>query len=435
MPPEAASTSPELTIAIGLATLLAVAFGRVPGVSLSRAALALVGAVALIATGTVSLDRALEHVNGEVIVLLFGLMALNAGLSEAGAFRYATALVTRGPLGPRRLLGVLIVVSGVLSALFLNDTAVIMLTPLVVRAARRLGLPPVPYLLGLALAANAGSVATVTGNPQNVLVAVAADIGYAAFAARLAPVALASLLVVFVVLLVLYRRELAPTGAGARVTEPLPAVRPGALWPSLAASAVMLAAFASGANVASAALAAGAFVLIAGGRRSRALLRQVDYGLLVLFAALFVVVGAMADTGLPQRWLLALLPVGGSPLEVVAMTAAVTAALSTVVSNVPAVLLILPATGFGGGVGPAVLPAAGEASAWFGSDGLALTIAMASTLAGNLTLVASVANLIVAEGGRRLGAELGFWTYLRAGLPVTLVTLAIGVLWLALLGG
>src|SRR5690606_34682445 len=175
MPTAASTASPVLTMAVGIATLLAVAFGRVPGVSLSRAVLALAGATALVLTGALTLDRALAHVDGEVLVLLFGLMAVNAALAEAGAFRLVTALVTRGVLGPRRLLGVLVVSAGVLSALFLNDTVAIMLTPLVIRAARRLGLPPVPYLLGLALAANAGSVATVTGNPQNVLVAVAAD--------------------------------------------------------------------------------------------------------------------------------------------------------------------------------------------------------------------------------------------------------------------
>lgn len=427
MPTAASTASPVLTMAVGIATLLAVAFGRVPGVSLSRAVLALAGATALVLTGALTLDRALAHVDGEVLVLLFGLMAVNAALAEAGAFRLVTALVTRGVLGPRRLLGVLVVSAGVLSALFLNDTVAIMLTPLVIRAARRLGLPPVPYLLGLALAANAGSVATVTGNPQNVLVAVAADIDYLTFAARLAPVGVASLAVVYLVLVLLYRRELASAGGRAEWTgarEALPEVRRGAMWLSGGAALGMLAAFALGVNVALAALAAAAVVLVGAGKRSGAMLRKVDYGLVVLFAALFVVVGAMADTGLPQRWLLAWLPQAGTALEVVGLTAAVTTLLSTVVSNVPAVLMLLPATGFADTV-----PAA--ANAWLGSPSLALTLAMASTLAGNLTLVASVANLIVAEGARRLGIELGFWTYLRAGLPVTLATLALGALWLA----
>lgn len=404
------------------------AFGRVPGVNLSRAVLALAGAAALLVVGATDLPAALRHVDGEVLVLLFGLMIVNAALSEAGAFRLLAGLVARGTLGPRRLLAGLVFASGTLSALFLNDTVALMLTPLVIRSARRLKLPPLPYLLGLALAVNAGSVATVTGNPQNVLVAVAADIGYGAFALRLVPVALASLAVVFAVIALLFRAELSSAGAQPR-RQPeveLPEVRVGPLLLAGSAALGMLVAFVLGAPVALAAVTAGTLVLLGRGRASGTLLRRVDYALLVLFAALFVVVGVMADTGAPQRWLLAWLPTAGSDLEVVGLTGLVAAALSTVVSNVPAVLMLLPATGLETG-GPSLLTAA----TGVGAQTLALTLAMASTLAGNLTLVASIANLIVAEGARRLKVELGFWAYLRAGVPVTLVTLVLGTLWLA----
>lgn len=404
------------------------AFGRVPGVNLSRAVLALAGAAALLVVGATDLPAALRHVDGEVLVLLFGLMIVNAALSEAGAFRLLAGLVARGTLGPRRLLAGLVFASGTLSALFLNDTVALMLTPLVIRSARRLKLPPLPYLLGLALAVNAGSVATVTGNPQNVLVAVAADIGYGAFALRMVPVALASLAVVFAVIALLFRAELSSAGAQPR-RQPeveLPEVRVGPLLLAGSAALGMLVAFVLGAPVALAAVTAGTLVLLGRGRASGTLLRRVDYALLVLFAALFVVVGVMADTGAPQRWLLAWLPTAGSDLEVVGLTGLVAAALSTVVSNVPAVLMLLPATGLETG-GPSLLTAA----TGVGAQTLALTLAMASTLAGNLTLVASIANLIVAEGARRLKVELGFWAYLRAGVPVTLVTLVLGTLWLA----
>ncbi len=435
--------SSGLTIWIGLFTLLAVAFGRVPGVSLSRAVLALAGATLLVVTGAVSLERALSHVNGEVLVLLFGLMAVNVVLAEAGAFRLLTALVTRGTLGPRRLLALLVFSSGALSALFLNDTVALMLTPLVIRVARRLSLPPVPYLLALALAVNAGSVATVTGNPQNVLVAVTADIRYGVFAAHLTPVAVLSLVVVWVVIVLAYGRGLgarkpAPPAVEQAAALALPPVRTGRLAVGGGAALAMLIAFAVGVPVALAAVTAGTVLLLARGRASGALLRRIDYGLLVLFAGLFVVVGAMADTGLPQRWLLDWLPVEGSGIETIGITSLVTAGLSTLVSNVPAVLVLLPATGFdaGGAAASTMATAVGAASGdWLGSRPLALTIAMASTLAGNLTLVASVANLIVAEGAKRLGVELSFWAYLRVGLPVTVVTLLVGTLWLATFTG
>lgn len=486
----------SLTLAIGGLTLAVIAFGRVPGARLSRAAVAFVGAAALLAVQAVDLGAAGRMVNGEVLLLLFSLMVVNASLASAGAFRLLATLVTRGTLGPRRLLALLVLSAGVLSALFLNDTVVLMLTPLVVRAARRLRLPPLPYLLGLALAANAGSVATVTGNPQNVLVAVGAGIGYGEFAARLGPVALLALAVTLGVLLVAFRRELragrlvvaeaataaaaagavagavvagatagagvgtaAGAGAGADVgaaagPAPLPQVQRGRLLVSGAAALLMLAGFVAGVPVAVAAAVAAALLLASHGRGASLILKRVDYELLILFAGLFVVVGAIAATGLPERWLLGLLgagggagggaagglvggPVGGQlggalgstlggaaagqvatgPAGLGVLTA-VTAALSTLVSNVPAVLVLLPALAL-----PTLAPPAGMT--------LGLTVAMAATLAGNLTLMASVANLIVAESARRLGEEVGFWAYLRVGVPVTLLSLLLGWLYLA----
>lgn len=482
----------SLTLAIGGLTLAVIAFGRVPGARLSRAAVAFVGAAALLAVQAVDLGAAGRMVNGEVLLLLFSLMVVNASLASAGAFRLLATLVTRGTLGPKRLLALLVLSAGVLSALFLNDTVVLMLTPLVVRAARRLRLPPLPYLLGLALAANAGSVATVTGNPQNVLVAVGAGIGYGEFAARLGPVALLALAVTLGVLLVAFRRELragrlvvaeaataaaaagavagavvagatagagvgtaAGAGAGADVgaaagPAPLPQVQRGRLLVSGAAALLMLAGFVAGVPVAVAAAVAAALLLASHGRGASLILKRVDYELLILFAGLFVVVGAIAATGLPERWLLGLLgagggaagglvggPVGGQlggalgstlggaaagqvatgPAGLGVLTA-VTAALSTLVSNVPAVLVLLPALAL-----PTLAPPAGTT--------LGLTAAMAATLAGNLTLMASVANLIVAESARRLGEEVGFWAYLRVGVPVTLLSLLLGWLYLA----
>ena len=396
------------TLATGVATLLAVAFGRLPGgLQMSRAVLALSGACLLLLGGGTDLDTALAAIDGEVLVLLFGLLAVNAALASAGVFRFLAAAAARRAVAPRRLLVVVVVVSGVLSALFLNDTVVLMLTPLVIRLAVSLGLQPIPYLLGLTLAANAGSVATITGNPQNVLVAVAGQIGYRQFLMALGPVAVLSLLVIVAVLLVLFRRELAvqevtPGGVMPAPLE-LPQLRPVPLVVGLGAAVGMLVAFAVGVPVAVAAVVAGAVLLLSRGPASRGLLRQVDFSLLVLFAALFVVVGAMAATGVPQRWLLGALGDGGV-LDLVW----VTTVLSTLVSNVPAVLILLPV----------VPPDSG------------LIVAMASTLAGNLTLVASVANLIAAESARRVGVELGFWAYARAGVPVTILSLAMGALWL-----
>ncbi len=321
-----------------------------------------------------------------------------------------TLWATRRARGPFALLVSLVLASGILSALFLNDTIVLMLTPVVIHLARALGVAPLPYLLALALSANVGSVATVTGNPQNLIVSVAGGIEYGAFAAALAPVALVGLALVIAVMAVGHRRQV--TGAVFARAAPEPqSVASGRLWALSATALAMLVSFILGAHVAVAAFAAGVLSLLLVGSSGSALLRRIDWSLLVLFAGLFVVVGAVRETGaaaIAFEALGAWLTAGAVPLALVAAVA------SNLLSNVPAVLLLLPPIMVGGG----------------STDDL-LVLAMASTLAGNLTLVGSIANLIVAESARRHGVEVGFWAYARVGVPVTLLPLTFGVWWVS----
>lgn len=386
-------------------SLVAIAFGRVARARLDRAAVAAAGAALVMVIDGEGAGGLWRAIDGRVLLLLFAVMVVNAGLTDAGAFRYLAFAVTSRGSTPRAVLVGSIVVAGFLSALFLNDAVVLMLTPLVVTLARRVGVRPLPFLLALAMAANAGSVATLTGNPQNVVVGLAAHIAYLRFAAALAPVAALSLVVVTVAVLALFRRELregrrpeGPSGA--------PPVRGRELASTGATALGMVAAFLAGVPPAEAALAAAAAVLLSGPRRAGALLARVDYKLLVLFAGLFVIVGALAAT-----------PLAGALLTWAAHAGSlgfvgIVALASNLLSNVPAVMVLLPAT-TASGAGPSPL-----------------LLAMASTLAGNLTLVGSVANLIVAESARRLDVEVDFLGYARVGVPVTLVTLALGTLWL-----
>jgi Na+/H+ antiporter NhaD/arsenite permease-like protein len=406
--------SSDAWIALGVAavTLAGVAFGRLPFVPLDRAGFALVGAAALLATGVLDLAGAAALVDAEVLVLLFGLMLLNEALAEAGAFRALTRWATRRAASPFALLVALTLAAGALSALFLNDTIALMLTPLVVATARALGLRPLPYLLALATAANVGSVATVTGNPQNLIVAVQGDIGFLPFAAALAPVALAGLVVVVAVVAVVHRRDL----FGVRFATPVAPTAPPAPRRGLATAVgwavALLIGFLAGAPVATAALVVGAGVLLTAGPASTRVLARVDVSLLTLFAGLFVVVGALGTTGVTGASAAAL---GAGWTTGVARLTLLTAVASNVFSNVPAVLLLAPLVDATGGGRTAYL-----------------TLAMASTLAGNLTLVGSVANLIVAEGARRAGERVGFGAYLRVGAPITIATLALGAAWLGL---
>lgn len=399
-----------LLLAAGVLSLTAIGFGRLPGVKLSRAVVALCGAGAAVLVGGFGPEAVWAMLDGPVLVLLFSLMLVNGALAEAGLFRWTTAVVTRRAWRPVGLLVALTMVAGALSALFLNDTVVLMLTPLVVRIARGLGLRPLPYLLALALAANVGSVATITGNPQNVVAAVSAGIGYLDFLAALGPPALLGLVVVAVVVGITFRRDLRARPAQP-LRPPLPAVRRGRLLVVGLVTLGMLVAFALGAPVPTAALVAGALLLGSAGAGARTVLRRVDMELLVLFGGLFVVVGGLRESAFSQLALAWLVPPDAASLAL----SGATVVASNLISNVPAVLVLLPAAL--GSLDP---------------QGATLTLAMAATLAGNLTLVGSMANIIVAEGARRHGEEVGFWSYARVGVPVTLLTLSVGLGWLAL---
>src|SRR6185312_14192857 len=287
------------------------------------------------------------------------------------------------------------------------------LTPLVLRLCQRLKRPPIPYLVGLATASNIGSVATITGNPQNIIIGSLSHISYLRFAARLAPVAVIGLALNFAVVALVYRRSLgASPGAPPTADEaPRPRVHRSLLVKCVAVTLVTVGLFFAGQPIALVALAA-AVVLMLDRVRPEKVYGAVDWPLLVMFAGLFVVVHAF-EVDVVQTWGLerrhALLE---SP---VVLVSGLSVLLSNLVSNVPAVLLFKPLM--------EVMPQ--RELGW-------LALAMSSTLAGNLTVLGSVANLIVVENARRAGTELGFLEYLKVGVPLTVLTTLVGIAWLAL---
>lgn len=391
------------------ATLVGVAIGRWPWLRMNRATIALVGATTLIATEAIPLEQAFLAVDWNTIVLLFAMMVLNVNLRIAGFFHCVTASLVRLARTPRRLLALVVVLSGVLSAVFLNDTIALMMTPVVLQLTRTLRRNPVPYLIGLVTAANVGSVATITGNPQNMLVGLSSGIGFVDFTRALAPVAIAGLGVIWLVLIAVYRREFTgqllerPASVSGEEDRRL-------LGKAMLATALMLVALIAGAPIPLAALAAAALLLISRRRDPERVFEEIDWGLLVFFVSLFVVTGAIETSGFGSAlfgWMRPWADGGPAKLTIVLVV------LSNLVSNVPAVMLFRPL----------VAGLADPHQAW-------LTLAMATTLAGNLTLLGSVANLIVAEIARRDGVALTFWEYLKTGAPIAVLTLGLGVLWL-----
>lgn len=394
--------------AIILLTYAAIALGRVPALRMNRATIALVGAAALIALGAISEQQAFAALDLGTLTLLFAMMVINANLRMAGFFRLIGNRVLKLAHSPRMLLALVIVASGVLSALFLNDPVCLLFTPLVVEVTQKLKRNPIPYLIGLATASNVGSTATITGNPQNLIIGQASHIPYLTFLLHLGPIALIGLLVCWLVIMGTFRDEF--NGKLDEVELPEPRTYPPLLNRSLIVVVGLLIAFLLGLPIASSAFIASGLLLVSRLRPTKLL--AIDWSLLAFFSGLFIVTGAIEATGLSKQLFTAVAPIlhsGIAPLTVV------TAALSNVISNVPAVLLFRPEMG--------AFP--NPTQAW-------LTLAMASTLAGNLTLLGSVANLIVAEVAAERGVKLGFVDYLRAGIPITLITLVIGIVILSL---
>jgi len=389
------------------ASYLVFALGRFPWMTIDRPGAAIIGAVLMVAFRVVDAPTALASIDFATIVLLFSMMLIVANLRLGGFFDWVTdAAIAR--LHPRHLLPTVVFTTGVLSAFLVNDIVCLVMTPFVLHIAGRLRRPPVPYVLAVALAANAGSTATVTGNPQNMLIGSASGISYLRFLQALGPVALAGLLVTWATLHFLYLRGGADdvVVAGAARKRPRGEVQ---VKPILVLVAV-LAGFLAGAPAALVAAVGAAALLITRTVDPRRVYGDVDWGLLIFFVGLFVIVGGAERAGLTRALLQ---PIAAWNLHRLALFVPATALLSNVVSNVPAVMLLRTV----------VTQFPDPHTGW-------IALAMASTLAGNLTITGSIANIIVVERASAAGVPIGYGEYARAGVPVTVATLFLGSLWL-----
>ncbi|HEX6534980.1 MAG TPA: SLC13 family permease [Gemmatimonadaceae bacterium] len=404
-------------LVVFLLTYALIAVQQFPGLRLNRPAASLLGAVAMVTVGGLPLGEAYAAIDLNVIVFLLGVLLLTAYLELGGFFEWAATWIVARVRSPRALLAAIVASSGLLSALFINDTICLVFTPLLVPALRALGLRPLPFLLALAFAANVGSALTITGNPQNMLIGVSSGIHYGAFAAALALPTVGGLAIVYGVIRVAFRRDLAVALVAAPLAE-APLDRPLVLK-ALALFGAALAGWLAGLSLPLVAIAAGAVMVAIAGRDPDQAFARVEWSLLLFFAALFIVVRGVRDlplfVDLTTRASGALV---GAPWHDATVIAAAMTALSNLVSNVPAVMLWRP-----------VVPTVPNAElAW-------LAMAMSSTFAGNLTVLGSMANLIVAERAAARGVRIGFREVLRVGVPVTLLTLAWGIASLVLVRG
>jgi Na+/H+ antiporter NhaD/arsenite permease-like protein len=412
-----------LTSILFTLTYAGLALGKIPGLRMDRAGIALVGAALMLVTGVLTLQQAVspESIDYETLILLLGMMIVVGCLRLSGFFQRLAHWCLSRIKTPTGLLAVTILLSGLLSAFLVNDNVCLALTPLVLHLARRLRFNPVPHLIGLATAANIGSTGTITGNPQNMIIGIQSHISYLRFAARLFPVAALGLVLNFLVVAFIYRRSLVPPKivdvTGPIQPEKLPPDRRAHTWLRNKSVLVTLVAVTLFFVLAShylpvIALGAAAFLLVGRIVNPDKIYRQFDWSLLVIFAGLFIVVHAFQVHVVRYwgvegwTWLL------DHPVDLLSL---VSAALSNLVSNVPAVLLFEPVMRH--------MAAANQETAW-------LALAMSSTFAGNLTVLGSVANLIVVENACREGVTISFWEYCKVGVPVTILTLVLGIAWL-----
>ncbi|HNT38081.1 MAG TPA: anion transporter [Rubrivivax sp.] len=402
---------------------LGMILGGLPWLKLDRTGIALLGAIALVGGGVLTVEEAARGIDLPTILLLFSFMVISAQMRLGGFYVAVTRGLDALPVGPGVLLALVIAVAALLSAVFTNDIVCLAMTPVLVEACLRRRLDPVPYLLALACASNIGSAATLIGNPQNMLIGQALQLPFAGYALDAIGPVLASLALLWLLLVVPLRRAGAAAPVPAVPRGEPPGRRPAAsaepepfdAWQTtkgLAVSAALMVIFlATDWRHDVAALVGAAVLLLSERFHSSRMLALIDWPLLVLFMGLFVVNHALQQSGLPGQALQGLAR-AGVDLNDTATLFAATLGLSNLVSNVPAVMLLLPAA-----AGP-------------GARDAGTVLALVSTLAGNLLIVGSIANIIVVDAARRYGIEIDWRRHARIGVPVTLASLAVVALWL-----
>lgn len=387
---------------------LGMALGRVPGLALDRTGLALLGAIGMVTCGALTVEQAWAAVDMPTIYLLFALMVVSAQFRLAGFYSWVVRRAVALRANEAALLAAVIALAGALSSVLTNDVVCLAAAPVLIEGCGRRRLNPVPFLLGLACGSNIGSAATLIGNPQNILIGQKLGLSFTGFLFDAGVPSVLGLAATWAILVRQYRGRWAGEGAPSVVQAP-----PFDHWQSakalLVAGGLMLAFLLTPQWPRHGVALAGAGVLLLSRRMaSREMLSLVDWQLLVLFIGLFIVNGAFAQTGAVAVGLARLEGMGIDARQPAPLFL-LSAVLSNLVSNVPATMLLLPAATFRG-AGP--------------------VLALSSTLAGNLFIVGSIANIIVVSAAQSFGVRIDFRTHFKTGLPVTGVTLLIAAAWL-----
>ena len=401
----------QIALIIFLITYAGVAIGGIPGLALDRTGIALLGAIAMVVAKVLGTRQAFDAIDTATILLLYALMVISAQFKLSGFYTRVALQLTRLLSRPRWFLMAVMAASALLSAFLTNDIICLAFTPILCVAILEAKMNPVPFLIGLAAASNIGSAATIIGNPQNMLLGQVGKLDFIAFSRACLPPVLLALAGAYIILLWLYRQQL-PDRQTIKADEKreYPAYNHHQTIKGMVVIVVLVILFLTSLPRELAAMALAGFLLCSRRMKTRSLLGLVDWHLITLFCALFIVVAGIEAAHIPQQ-LMAFLAARGVVLQRMVDLTALTAVLSNMVSNVPAVMLLVKF------LDPA------QSLSW-------VVVALSSTFAGNLITIGSIANLIVIESAREYGVTIRFSEHARAGVPITVFSLLAIILWL-----
>lgn len=404
---------------------------------LERYTVALFGAALMVLLGVVSTTQALEAIDLNTIALLLGMMLMVVGLELCGFFNWVSIQIVKRAKNQFQLLVMIMFVTAVLSALILNDTVVLLFTPVVIKTCLAIKVNPVPFLIAEAVSANIGSVATPVGNPQNAFIAIQSGIGFNQFFITLFPVAVISLLSAFIIIWIVFRKDFidgkGKNGGigGSKVIgreQAISTMGQVDVHRSIYALLVILACVFLGfifsrdigIPISMVALIGGAsalFILPMINRRvdARTMVYKVDWTLILFFIGLFVLLKGVAVSGLLDTMIDTFKSISNGGIGSIIGLSTFCAILSNLISNVPAVMLLAP-----------FVSSLGDPSLW-------LALAASSTLAGNATILGAAANVIVVEKANGEGIEVGLIQFMKAGIPITFITLVISSVLLSII--
>jgi Na+/H+ antiporter NhaD/arsenite permease-like protein len=404
-----------IVLLILILTYIGMAAGRIAWLQVDRTGIALLAVIALLASGQMTLDDFGSAVDLPTLAFLFAMMIISAQFAESGFIDLCARTITESRRGVATLLGLTVAIGGGLSAVLANDILIIALVPLLIAGVQSRGFDPRPLVIALAAAINAGSAATLIGNPQNILIGSLGRLEFWTFLAICAVPALFTLVVVFVVVWLQWHKRVTRTVLAATLDAPPMSVHPLDRNQTIKGAVALLALlllFATPLPRETGALIIAALLLASRKITSRTMIAAVDWPLLLLVACLFGVTGALNHAGLAAQILDFLTEHGLLPGSLVLLTPYSLVA-SNAIGGVPSAMLFLE-------LWPSAPP------------GVLYALALLSGLAGNLLLTGSLTNVLIAERADRMGAGLTFAEHARAGVPIAIISIGFAAFWLSL---